>query len=408
MKKFLSYFSFVLALVFCLSMLPVSAEDVEATDEGFVVPEGIQVYYANDLSGKNPPIIDGVISEGEYGDMTVNIKDHHTTNDGNTILPEKADQPCSDSFDYYFAYDDNFIYIAYVDNGGVWEEGSVIDTYSKSATTDKVKNFVTRNNYFLNLGFFLDDVFSNFHFGCSSRGWDENRYFEMGKAQSTIKDPYVIASELYMTKTLKDDPTKVISKGDGKTVTNQNSLDGTCVVTVEIKLEKKQLIQFISDYYFVDFVELPNAMYVHFTGRSYVLKDNGEQCPELVSYNRYFTTPMADLADIDLEPYGVFAGETKQLFPGLVVFGDENTKIHLGYQEGDLPETEPTETEAPTTEAPTEAPVTEAPTEAVATEAPEAEAPVAEDGCGGAVSLAGIALVAVLGTCTAFASKKKD
>ena len=74
------------------------------------------------------------------------------------------------------------------------------------------------------------------------------------------------------------------------------------------------------------------------------------------------------------------------------------------------PITEAPATEAPTTEAPaTEAPTTEAPaTEAPATEAPVTEAPATDDGCNGAISLAGLALVATLGTCTAFVAKKKE
>jgi len=72
----------------------------------------------------------------------------------------------------------------------------------------------------------------------------------------------------------------------------------------------------------------------------------------------------------------------------------------------DEPDPELTETEA--TEAPeTEAPVTEAPvTEAPVTEAPETEAP-ADGGCGASVAAVGVALVAALGTCTVFVSKKR-
>ena len=80
----------------------------------------------------------------------------------------------------------------------------------------------------------------------------------------------------------------------------------------------------------------------------------------------------------------------------------------------EAPVTEAPATEAPTTEAPaTEAPTTEAPT----TEAPEAEVttapytdPVEEPagGCGSTVGVAGLALVAALGTCTVFVAKKRD
>ena len=52
-----------------------------------------------------------------------------------------------------------------------------------------------------------------------------------------------------------------------------------------------------------------------------------------------------------------------------------------------------------------------APTEPEETDTPaddETAAPVAEGGCDGSVSLAGIALVAALGACTAFVAKKKE
>ena len=62
--------------------------------------------------------------------------------------------------------------------------------------------------------------------------------------------------------------------------------------------------------------------------------------------------------------------------------------------------TAPSTTDAPTTDAPT--------TDAPATEAPTTEAPAEEKGCGGSVGIAGLALVAALGTCTVFVAKKKE
>ena len=308
----------------------------------------------------------------------------------------KIDEPCADSFDYYFAYDDSFIYISYVDYGGTWEEGSLIDNYIKNTTTESVTNYVSRNNYYLNLGFFLDDLTSNFNIGCSSRGWDESRQYDFGKSQGTIKDVYEIVSEIYMIRTLKDDPTKVVSKGDGKVVTNQNSLEGPYIATVEIKLEKAQLMQFISDRYFINFEELPNAMYFEFTGRSYVLKNDGEACEELTSYNKYFVTPMGEY-DPYLEEYGLFAGTKKQHLPGLIVFGDENTKIVRGVEKEYVTEIGTSDSLETRAEINTD------------TLPPEVSESTAEQGgCGSTVSFVSIALVAALGTCTAFVAKKKE
>ena len=48
-------------------------------------------------------------------------------------------------------------------------------------------------------------------------------------------------------------------------------------------------------------------------------------------------------------------------------------------------------------------------TEEVTTKAPETTAAVEEkSGCGSSVSVAGLALVAALGTCTVFVAKKKE
>ena len=76
----------------------------------------------------------------------------------------------------------------------------------------------------------------------------------------------------------------------------------------------------------------------------------------------------------------------------------------------EAPATEEPVTEEPTTEAPaTEEPATEEPsTEAPATEEPVTEAPATEEGCNGAISVAGVAIVVMLGTCAAFATKKKE
>ena len=74
-----------------------------------------------------------------------------------------------------------------------------------------------------------------------------------------------------------------------------------------------------------------------------------------------------------------------------------------------LPEVPEETTAAPTTEAPTEAPVvTDAPTEsAEQTDAPTTEAPATAGGCGASISVAGMALVAVLGMGVTAVSKKK-
>jgi len=107
-----------------------------------------------------------------------------------------------------------------------------------------------------------------------------------------------------------------------------------------------------------------------------------------------------------------------QATDGSIVYGFKNDEVagkyhswlsrfpHVIYltEEPETPETEAPVTEAPETGAPaTDAPETEAPT----TDAPNETETPAESGCGSSVATMGVALVAVLGTCTAFISKKR-
>ena len=96
--------------------------------------------------------------------------------------------------------------------------------------------------------------------------------------------------------------------------------------------------------------------------------------------------------------FGFSSGELKEIYPT----GGAARYPHVVYFINEEAPTEAPETEAPVTEAPvTEAPVTDAP----ATDAP-VDTP-AEGGCGASVAAMGVALVAALGTCTAFISKRR-
>ena len=72
MKKFISIISLLLvtAMIFAV---PVFADEAEES-KPFEPPKGMTTYYANNVSG-NTPNIDGVIGEGEYGELTVRVTD---------------------------------------------------------------------------------------------------------------------------------------------------------------------------------------------------------------------------------------------------------------------------------------------------------------------------------------------
>jgi len=127
----------------------------------------------------------------------------------------------------------------------------------------------------------------------------------------------------------------------------------------------------------------------------------------------YLQMIVIDITEENLNPENKFDNElwfgftTRDLVDILPAHTSGNNRFrypHVIYFVDEPKETEAPETDAPVTEAPeTEAPVTEAP----ATDAPETEAPAAEGGCGASVAAVGVALVAALGTCTVFVSKKR-
>ena len=75
----------------------------------------------------------------------------------------------------------------------------------------------------------------------------------------------------------------------------------------------------------------------------------------------------------------------------------------------DAPATDEPVTDEPATDAPaTDEPATEAPAGDDVTDEPATEEPVADNDCNGTISLAGLALVTMLGACAAVATKKKE
>ena len=317
MNKFLSLVSLVLALIILMSVCvfadesenillisPAPKFDVEtavdvpydgivyattgdATNEEVVtaepdaelpLPEGVNIIYANDISGMDAPVIDGEIKDGEYGKLSIKIKDHISYANSypecdSQIDETRKDQPSSESFDFYFAYDENNIYVAFIDYGNEWEESSVTDEFLKSLTDVPLKNYTARNNYMVATGFLLDDLTSYISLTASSRGFDENAYYDLGSYGEKLQ-ALEIANEIYLKKYLKSDPTKIISTYDGTSGSNPNSEEGPYIAVCEIKYSKQQLVDVINDSFFYDFTELPNAMWFYFLARSYVLKED--------------------------------------------------------------------------------------------------------------------------------------
>ena len=456
MKKFLTATSLLLVAMMLFSVIPASAETIDPWE----APEGIQTYYANELTAA--PTIDGEIAEGEYGDLTVRMTPdmrltfsaESTGQQDSAIDTDRAAQPASDYIDFYFAYDADYIYIAMEDMGGSWEEGSETYEFIQNLLGDGVEvgNYAARNNYHFHTGFFLDDCTSFLSMQASSRGFDENKWFDQGSAMNGNADPvygqpnafcdavYIKKTNLATGEVFADAPTGYLNESN-EVRGNVNLVGAQYKAVIEIRYSKDKLLNLMNDLYSFDFVELPNAMWFWFTGRTYAANSTTAHGGDVTGYNRYFATDIRE-DDTDYSDYGIAEGSSANTIPGLIVFGDENTVVYPGLCEGeeypavepdvtepagdaDVTEpaaTEPAATEPATTEPATTEPATTEPatTEAAddeeettkkteTTKAPETTAAVEEKGgCGSSVSVAGIALVAALGTCTVFVAKKKE
>ena len=408
MKKVLAIISLVLIFTMVVSIpaFAEEAETVEIVEEEerieFVVPRSSPVYYANNIEGQSIPVIDGEIKEGEYGKMTVKLDEHvklmNVWPESGYVVDADRDDYCSESFDFYIAYDENFFYLAFVDYGSKWE----------AKEGDEMATFTSRNNYSFGIGFQLDDLTN--YFSISIEGQRIGASFSDGKLSNftSVDGGFAtIVSEARLKKYLKDDPTQVFCDDDITSLAgkNVNSI-GQYVAVCEMKFDKKLMLENFNGYAYTEYAELPNAMYFHFTARSYVLnadlKDQNEDC---TSYNKYFAADVSSFNDTQMTKfymdYGILPGSKQDYVPSVVVFGEEGTPIYYPLEIVEE-ETEPIVEEIDTV-------VDPIPVETQETVASETEAtPTEESGCGSSVALAGIALVATLGTCTLFVAKKKE
>ena len=408
MKKFLSIIALMLALL--LVAVPVAAEEADVAadaeagaEEGtaaWVAPTGIKTYYAHNVEG-NAPLLDGFISEGEYGPAyrltPLAVTDYGSMHQEDPVADPTA---VSEYIDVYFAYDEENVYVA------VYEMGpEAIDIVE--GKTDRL--VPARSNWSFNFGFDLNDLQSYFQLSGYktnvqwARAGDTFHYFEFGKKNTPSINAYDLISEAIIRKydVAKDGTAEAVEfVGDLLSANgNENYKDGQCAMVVEFKFEKSVVAQAMNETFFTDYDTISGGMYFGLTTMAY-----GRSADAPSQYYKW--AGQTDIRGIQGQyaDFGIYEGSTREFLFDLVVFGDENTPIEIADPFPVRPETE-----APTTEPETEAPAqdTDAPA-ADETEAPETEAPKAEGGCGSSVAVAGIALVAALGTCTVFVAKKKE
>ena len=393
MKKFLSMVSLVLVTLMLLATPAVAAES------GWTPPEGIKIYYAENVTGKSPSI-DGTIEEGEYGksyriDTPVPVSGWSTKFQE---TPPVDPTQVSEYVDFYFAYDEDNYYIAIYEMGPKEIEGNE-------------KLVPMRSNYSFNFGFDLNDITSFFNmegFGTNSR-WakEEFHYIDQGSRVSSPNVPiygYDLISECIVKKT---DVKNNVDVAFGDLVAangNANYTDAQCALTIEFKFDKEVVAEAVNQCYFTNYKTISDAMYFSFTTNTYGRNEG-------VAGQWWRWAGQTDMRGHNgkFADYGAFEGYATELMMDLIVFAPEGAPIKVADPEGVEPETEPVTTEPAATEpAATEPAATEpAATEPAGDDTPETE-PAAESGCGSSVSFAGLALVAALGTCTVFVAKKKE
>lgn len=457
MKKFLSAISLMIAALMILAIPSVSAK--QSID--WELPEDITTYYANNISGKTPTI-DGIIDENEYGANFVRIDSPRAVTNSSwgdvwetgTVREGLA----SEYMDFYFAYDENNIYIAvydlgpeHIDNGDAYE----------------INDVMFRSNYRFMLGFDMENVANYFQWDGfrTQKQWPTLSYYDGSMKTSNYKT-YDLVSDCVVRKVDVNTGEPVVSvdvdTGEvevavGNLTTangNLNYYKGQWAVTMEFKLTKATVIEMWNEHFNTEYKDLSDAMWIGLTTNGYrseggeyeknsdgslILDDDGNPIESYYPlYNQYYK--WLGLNDIsgkqdDYVDYGVGFGSTRDSLFDVVVFGEEGSDIFVAdpfppEEEETEPEdetddigadTNPEETQPVADNTGTNAPETNGAEETTAanndevttakteTKAPETtEAAEEKSGCGSSVSVAGIALVAALGTCTVFVAKKKE
>ena len=395
MKKFLKVISLVLV---CLTLASVSVF-ASGTDEEWTPPKDIKTFYAKNVSGKSPSI-DGIISQNEYG-APVRVEDYRAVASatwGNSWqLGDHDETMASKYMDFYFAYDEENLYIAVYEMGP--EKVDDGDAY-------KQNDIVYRNNYRFTFGFDEWDMgkWLMFEGFASNNHWAKTRYYtreSIDDGTLNIKTTDYI-SEFKVRKTIARNG-KLISEGDFVNSNgNTNYTSNQWAMTFEFKINKKMAAEVWNRCYGTDMDSVSNVMYFSIVTNAFRMKkDNTDDC-----FSQYFR--WAGLTDItgkrlEYADYGVI---TRDSLFDLVIFEEEETEESTTVlEDAQTTVEESTTVSEETTQALTES--TEALIEL--TEGPTAEAADNESkGCASSITVSGMAFVASLALGGMMICKKKD
>ncbi len=274
--------------------------------EGWATPDGINTHYAADVSA-NAPKVDGTIGDGEYGDR---IRVNHRAISGNSWVTGSYNANLASQYmDYYFAYDDEYIYVA------IHEVG---------------RSGMLRSNYTFNFGFDLNDVTNYFSFGGyqthirNGSHWGALKYFTSGSVCAESK--YLNTSDLIEDSAIKkvySSTGKVLAMGDVLASTgNYNGNGNACDMFIEFKLSKADIAECMNKAYGTNYTTVSDAMWINVETKGYNTAASESQSFKWIGQN--------DISGIQGN-YSTYDPNSKlfsrEWMPDVVVFGDENTDI---------------------------------------------------------------------------------
>ena len=379
MKKLIAVISALIILSAMFAVPSFAAEEV-STQAINLEKYGQKTYIVGDAI-KDAPIVDGIIDEGEYS-FQVKFEEPAlwTTSSGMNIKGEPADEDWknSESITYYYAWDEDNIYIAFYDVQGYKDEN----------------HWVYRNNYILKFGFNLGDFTEYFQFKLVGNGGDYTSVSEIpsvgmnnANGNTAIPDDEKAVVAAYATKTPLD-----------PNVTDVKALDAVqWVRQYEVILNKDQLLKMFNFYCGTDYAELPNAMMIAHGNKTYC-----EYAPTAVADDSGRVYSLWNCAELSEEGRKEL-GTDFSYVPNVVIFGTEFKVPAIAQETEEVVETEE-ENEAVITDEATE-PIAEGESTSPTVESENGES--TESGCGSTVTFAGIALVYALASCATVIAKKR-
>ena len=440
MKKILSIISLIMVIA-VLAATPTFALESDvpsmALDYAFDAANGVKIITVPTTA--KSPLADGEIGADEYAFSWKEERDAHSmTNSSHAALAADYNAAvgaaCAKEYvdmeplvlnteiEYFFAQDDERIYIGIKYQPGYEYEknadGSIATTEFEGTKFNKLKTILSRAHMIYRIGFNLDDADEYIEINNNGNRWDlmvdgvTKKFTSAGVGVDIAYDGVVeqgyrqiIANETGWLN--HKNSAGIVMAGD---IIDQSNPATPYTVYDELVINKEALVKCMSDYSGASYNGVPNAFFFTASANGQVI--GPDESAEVKEGSRgwsssggagFFTWNGTVTKNTDVS--------LREVFPDLIVFSDnanvtkDDVKIVELAVETVPTETEPTETE-PTETEPTETEPTE--TEPAGSETAAVTEPEAQGGCGGSVSVMGLALVATLGTCAVFTAKKKE